>query len=127
VETIDINVGHLHGFDPKTQTNLLGQMTSRKSTCTALPVDLKPKRKPKRVGDCKDVTQKSKFQVETNPFGSAKPKRKASILTRRQRFASVLYTLMFLQLRLRLEGFEAAAAAVRRTDLSRRPRRSWEE
>jgi hypothetical protein len=40
-------------------------MTSRKSTCTAPPVDPKPKRRPKRVGDCKDMIQKSKFKVES--------------------------------------------------------------
>jgi hypothetical protein len=55
-------------------------MTSRKSTCTPPPVDLKPKRKlkrkPKRVGDCKDLTQKSKFKVETNHWGRPNPNEK---------------------------------------------------
>jgi hypothetical protein len=92
---------HLQRFDPKTQTNLLGLMTSRKSTARFHRLTQNPNDDPNGVGDCKDLTQKSKFKVESNPFGSAGPKRKSAILARRRRFASILRKLMFLQIQLR--------------------------
>jgi hypothetical protein len=63
----------LHRFDPKTQTTLLGLMTSRESTCTAPPVDPKPKLRPKRVGDCKDLTQNRNLRSSPTSLGRPDP------------------------------------------------------